>query len=94
MENKYLPLGSVVLLNGGEKTVMIYGRMQISVADGQTYDYVACLYPEGNIGDAYTYLFNHDQIREVLFKGYENDDEIIFKKEVLSAVEIETDNND
>ena len=93
MENKYLPLGSVVLLNGGEKTVMIYGRRQISVADGELYDYVSCLFPEGNIGDAYTYLFNHDQIREVLFRGFENEDEALFLKEILSADESENEND-
>jgi hypothetical protein len=73
----FLPLGSIVILENGEKKIMIYGRKQIATANGERFDYVACLYPEGNIGDEYTYLFNHSDIREVVFRGYvdsENDE--------------------
>ena len=47
-----LPIGSVVLLNGGEKRLMICGRVQTDVATGKTYDYSACFYPDGIIGNA------------------------------------------
>lgn len=73
---KYLPIGTVVLLQGGEKTIMIYGRQQANTDTEEVYDYVACLYPEGNIDAEYTYLFNHSQISEVLHLGLVNDDEI------------------
>lgn len=72
---KYLPIGTVVLLHEGEKTIMIYGRQQLHTETDAVFDYVACLYPEGNIDAEYTYLFNHDQIREVVHMGYINDDE-------------------
>ena len=75
---KYLPIGSVVLLEDGEKTIMIYGRKQIHGETNTPFDYVACLYPEGNISEEYTYLFNHDQIREVVFTGYVNEEETEF----------------
>jgi len=77
---EYLPIGSVVLLNDGEKSIMIYGRKQIHAETEELYDYVACLYPEGNLSEEYTYLFNHEQIREILFTGFANDDEIEFLK--------------
>jgi len=70
-----LPLGSIVLLENGEKKIMIYGRRQLAVKNQQIYDYVACLYPEGNINDEYTFLFNHSDIKEVIFKGYSDGDE-------------------
>ena len=70
-----LPLGSVVILENGVKKIMIYGRKQVAVKNQQVYDYVACLYPEGNINDEFTYLFNHSDIREVVFRGYVDDDE-------------------
>jgi len=73
--NKYLPIGTVVLLHEGEKTVMIYGRKQSHIETDTVYDYVACLYPEGNIDNEYTYLFNHEQIREIVYMGLVNDDE-------------------
>lgn len=47
----YLPIGSIVLLKNGKKKVMIYGRRQRRITDEIEYDYIACLYPEGNIGE-------------------------------------------
>lgn len=77
---EYLPIGSVVLLHNGTKKIMIYGRKQIAADNGQEYDYVACLYPEGNISDEYTFLFNHENIQRVVFTGYADDDETEFQK--------------
>jgi len=73
-----LPLGSIVLLKNGEKKIMIYGRKQIEVKTQKLYDYVACLYPEGNINEEYTYLFNHEDIRDIIFRGYSDVDEETF----------------
>jgi len=77
---EYLPIGTVVILQDGEKSIMIYGRKQIHAETNKLYDYVACLYPEGNMSEEFTYLFNHNQIQEVLFAGYANDDETEFVK--------------
>ena len=72
----YLPIGSVVLLKNGTKKVMIYGRRQKRVTDVEReYDYIACLYPEGNIDENYMYLFDHESIAEVVFRGYSDADE-------------------
>ena len=48
---KYYPIGTVVTLKGGNRPIMIYGRKQIQEQTGKEWDYVACLYPEGNLGD-------------------------------------------
>ena len=80
---EYLPLGSVLLLKDGEKTIMIYGRKQIHSESSEEYDYVACLYPEGNLNEDFTYLFNHDQIEEVIHTGFSNDADIEFVAEFL-----------
>jgi len=77
---KYLPLGSVVLLEDGEKSVMICGRKQIHIEKNEFFDYIVCPYPEGNLSTEYAYLTNHDEIREVLFTGFINDDETEFLK--------------
>jgi hypothetical protein len=82
---KYLPLGSVVLLAGGDKRVMIYGRRQRAEADGEMWDYVACLYPEGNLTVEYTYLFNHDQIEQVYFVGFQDGEELAFREALEKA---------
>ena len=65
----YLPIGSIVLLKEGKKKIMIYGRRQKRVGDGHEYDYIACLYPEGNIDANYMYLFNHEDIETVVYRG-------------------------
>jgi hypothetical protein len=70
-----LPLGSIVLLQNGEKKIMIYGRKQIEAKTQKVYDYVACLNPEGNINEEYCYLFNHEDIKEIIFRGYSDVDE-------------------
>jgi len=67
--NKYLPIGSVVLLKEGKKRVMIYGVKQIATENKGEYDYIACLFPEGNIDSEHTYIFNHDQIDRIFFIG-------------------------
>lgn len=72
---EYLPIGTVVVLNKGEKKLMIYGRKQINIKDNVEYDYVSCLYPEGNINKDYMFLFNNEDIKEVIFRGYSNSEE-------------------
>lgn len=86
--DKYLPIGSIVLLKEGNKKIMIFGRKQIHIKSKEMYDYVACFYPEGNINEDYTFLFNHEDINEVIFKGYEDNDEIEYNKKLNEVVQI------
>lgn len=70
-----LPIGTIVLLKEGEKRLMINGIKQTNAnGDGKEYDYLGILYPEGHIGDEFQYLFNHEDISEVIFRGYEDDE--------------------
>ncbi|WP_139904112.1 DUF4176 domain-containing protein [Clostridium thermarum] len=80
--SEYLPIGSVVRLFGGTKKLMIYGRKQIQSGANKKWDYVGCLYPEGNLSEKYNVFFNHNEIEEIYFKGYEDDEEI-YTKELL-----------
>ena len=72
---KYLPIGSVVLLKDGNQPVMIFARAVV-VETGETKDYSAVLYPQGYLGDAYIFSFNHESIEKVLFLGYVSEDEV------------------
>ena len=69
-----LPIGSVVLLEGGKKRVMIYGVRQIEQETQEEYDYIGVVYPEGNMWQGSKFVFNHDKIQEVFFKGYEDEE--------------------
>ena len=73
---EYLPLGSIVLLQGGTQKALIIGRGLI-LFDGSEnifFDYGAVTYPEGLMGDQVVY-FNHDKIGKVVFKGYSDIDD-------------------
>lgn len=91
--NVLLPIGSVVLLKGGQKRVMICGRIQTDVATGITYDYSACLYPEGMISSKEMLLFNNEDIKKLFFVGFQDEEEMTFKKiieeQIAKNVEIE-----
>ena len=74
----YLPLGSVVILNGGVQKVVINARglVTMAVEPAGFFDYGGSLYPQGIIGDQILY-FNHSDIAKVVFTGYTDDDDIM-----------------
>ncbi len=78
--DKYLPIGSVILLKDADKRLMIYGRNQKDTGTNKICDYVGCLYPEGNIDLQHTYIFNHDQIERVFFIGFQDEEELELNK--------------
>ncbi|BCN29974.1 DUF4176 domain-containing protein [Anaeromicropila herbilytica] len=87
---KFLPIGSVVLLKGGEKKVMICGRVQQKVDTNEIFDYSACYYPEGILDAKELFLFNNDDIENVFYIGMQDEEEFKFRKyiiEELSKVE-------
>ncbi|MDQ0087479.1 hypothetical protein J2T12_000873 [Paenibacillus anaericanus] len=77
---EFLSNGSIVQLNGGQKKVMIFGRLQKQADTGQIWDYIACLYPEGNIDLNHSYLFNHDQIERIYFTGFQDKEELAYNQ--------------
>ena len=83
MYSELLPIGSVVLLKGGEKRVMICGRIQTRDGEDVIYDYCACLYPEGITGADNIFFFNNDAIDSVFFIGFQDSEEITFRTEIL-----------
>lgn len=75
-EKKFLPLGSIVIIKGSVKKLMLIARGAITLIDGKQkyYDYGACTYPEGVIGDSILY-FNHEDIQSLIYKGYTDEDD-------------------
>ena len=86
MYKELLPIGSVVLLKGGEKRVMICGRIQTRSSDSTIYDYCACYYPEGIVGADSLFFFNHDAIERVFFMGFQDVEELAFHEQVLDRL--------
>lgn len=80
---KYLPIGTVVMLKGGKKRAMITGFCSVPKEDPKKmYDYSGCIYPEGFISSEMVCLFNHDQIDKVYYKGLIDDEETKFKTDL------------
>ena len=91
IEEKFLPIGTVVMLKGGTKRVMVTGFCSVDNNEKERmYDYTGCLYPEGIINSNEICLFDNNQIDQVFFKGFVDPEEIKFKedlKETLSRIE-------
>jgi len=85
MMEKYLPVGSVVLLNGGKKRVVIIGRGQRDKVKDKSWDYLACPYPEGFLGEEFAYLFDHEQIERVFFIGFQDGEELALHDVLLTS---------
>lgn len=83
-----LPIGSIVLLKDGEKRLMISGIMQSDTGDNEkNYDYMGVLYPEGHIGAGFQYLFNHEDINEIIFYGFEDSERAEFLEKLAKLYE-------
>lgn len=77
---KYLPIGTVVMLKGGSKRVMITGFCSMAAEDEAVmFDYSGCMYPEGFLSSDQTALFNHEQIERVYHLGLVDEEEQKFK---------------
>ena len=80
MKKEYLPIGTVVLLKGGEFPIMVTGFQVAFKDDDKVYDYGACYYPQGIISMEETLAFNHTSIKNILYMGYESEQDKEFKK--------------
>ena len=87
MKEKYLPIGSVVLLENGSKRVMITGFCSMPENDEKKiYDYSGCMYPEGYVSSKQICLFDHNQISQIYHLGLVDEEEKEFKNKLNSIV--------
>ena len=73
MTKKELPIGTVVMLVGGSKKVMITGYRSKNADADKVFDYNGCVFPEVLMENIYC-LFDASQIEDVLYMGLENDE--------------------
>ncbi|TYQ16264.1 UNVERIFIED_CONTAM: hypothetical protein Cloal_2787 [Acetivibrio alkalicellulosi] len=84
--NDLLPIGTVVLLKDKTKRLMIYGRYQKSADNDKVWDYIGCLYPEGNIINNKAILFDHEQIERIDHMGLKDYEEESFLERLKEAL--------
>ena len=92
--DKYLPIGTVVLLEGGNKRLMITGYKAIDNETSKVYDYVGCAFPEGILATDENFLFNHDSIYQIHLSGMENDEEFLAFQNRLRKIDEEDEEKD
>ena len=88
-EEKYLPIGTVVLLKGAEKRVMITGFCAAELKEREEkkiWDYSGCIYPEGFLNSEQICLFDHSQIVRIDHMGLIDDEEKTFKTELNGLI--------
>lgn len=84
----FLPIGTIVLLKGASKRIMITGYL--SVKDDEEsiiYDYNGVMFPEGFLSSDQSCLFNHDQIERIDFKGFQDDEQKLFLEQLIKLIE-------
>ena len=86
MYESLLPVGSVVLLKGASKRVVIIGRIQVMSGDPTVYDYVSCPFPEGLVDTNELFFFNRDDVERVYFIGFQDQEELQFRAERLAPL--------
>ena len=84
----YLPMGSIVILNGASHKLMITSRaILVQNGDEQVFfDYAGVPHPEGLVGDQVFY-FNNDGIGKVEFEGYRNEEDDTFDANVHTFID-------
>lgn len=88
IREKYLPVGTVVMLKNASKRVMVIGFCIVPENDpDKLYDYLGCVYPEGIMDADQNLMFNHDQIDKIYHMGLEDEEEKVFKAELKKVLE-------
>ena len=92
-KEKFLPIGSIVILKNATKKMMITGFCISVEGQNSVYDYSGCLYPEGIISASEVAVFNHDQIDKIFAIGYSDEEEKQFKIKLVNALANQVNNN-
>jgi len=84
---KLLPVGSIVLLKDSTKKLVVVGVLQAKPGSlERVYDYCGCLYPEGYLEAEKFFLFDEEQIEEICFMGFSNEEQEEFERRVREVI--------
>lgn len=83
MLEQVLPVGTIVLLKGAVKRLMVLGYQYSPTGSREkVYDYIGCTYPEGFIGADQMFMFDHSEIEHIFALGLQNEEQIEFRKDL------------
>lgn len=82
--NKFLPIGSIVKLKDDNNfEYMILGYYPIDQETDEKFDYAAVVYPQGYSYGNNLILFNKEDIENIEFKGYSDEENEFVKSNIL-----------
>lgn len=87
-QNDVFVIGTIVRIKNSKRELMIVQKYVLHNENNKQviYDYGACLFPEGIIGNSLFY-FNHSDIEEVLYKGMSNEKDKIYNEIMTTYIE-------
>lgn len=86
MNDRVLPIGSIVTVKGNPTRLMIVGYLVENKETKKMYDYCACLFPNG-LDVNNNVLFNMEDIDVVFFVGYQNKKSILSTKLIKDCID-------
>ena len=86
MKEDFLPLGSIVLLKEAKRYVVVIGYTVVEEGSKDVWDYLGCAYPVGVVDPTKNLLFNKDQIKEVIFTGFRDEEGRRFRKKLSESL--------
>ncbi|MFD2307345.1 DUF4176 domain-containing protein [Enterococcus termitis] len=90
MNNKILPLGTIVKLKDGDNSeLMIIARGSLIEDKGKEvyFDYGAVLIPQGMLAPEAVYFFNKENVETVVFEGFRNEKEEEFEEQYDNMIQ-------
>ncbi len=86
---EFVSLGTICIVKGNTKKLMVIARgVALKLSEGLRYfDYGACAYPEGLMGDQVIY-FNHDTIQKVVFEGFTDEDNELMLENLSQSIKV------
>jgi len=90
MKDKYLPIGTIVILNDSNQKIMITGYF-CNDERKKSYEYSGVSYPEGIVESNKGYLFNHKSIKNIIYLGLNDEESKEYLSKITSISKIYTD---
>lgn len=85
---KFLPLGSVVKIQGINSRIMVTGFLQKEREGEKVWDYCAVLFPNGVLDSENMILFDNEVIEVIYFIGMQDPEVFSMMKELSERAEV------
>lgn len=82
-----LPIGSIIKKKEDNTQFIVIGYYPVNTLTSMLYQYLCAYYPAGFSHDTPVAMLNNDDISEIVFEGYSNDDSKVLVSELSKGIE-------